>query len=157
DPETVIAYVWPTAAGEQPQIPVEDRPMLEVGDQGPDVRDMQSMIPDFSGEVDGDFGPITGQNVAAYQLSRGLEVDGIGGEETWGALYDNAEPLPSPPSTLTPEQQATIRNIAKTSRIADYSWEDRGVGPAGWVQGLALAFAQSYKKLNADDPAAMIM
>src|SRR5262249_42585050 len=87
----------------------------------------------------------------------GLEVDGICGQETWGALYDNVPPAPPPPNALTPEQQATIREIARNSRIADYSWEDRGVGPAGWVQGLALAFAQSYKKLNADDPAVIKM
>src|SRR5262245_35683284 len=56
DPDTVIALVWPTAAGEPPQIPVEDRPTLEEGDDGPHVVDLQSMLPHFTGEVDGDFG-----------------------------------------------------------------------------------------------------
>src|SRR5215471_5251465 len=83
DPDAVVALVWPTAAGDVPVIPVEDRPVLERGDSGPDVFDLQTMIPNFSGEVDGDFGPVTEDNVTRYQVSRGLEVDGVVGQETW--------------------------------------------------------------------------
>jgi len=161
DPETVIQYVWPVAAGDQPQVPVEDRPDLEEGDRGPDVVDMQSMIPFFTGEVDGDFGPTTEDNVLAYQWTRGLDVDGECGQQTWGALYDDAPavitpPVP-PPNPLTPQQQTRVKEIANNSRIAAYSWQDRGQAPTGYVQGMALAFAQTYLKLKAQHPAAMEM
>jgi len=161
DTDTVIAYVWPTAAGDQPQIPVQDRPLLEEGDEGPDVSDMQGMIPFFTGEIDGDFGPITKDNVLAYQFSRGLMVDGECGQQTWGALYTNKPsmitPPAPPPNPLTPDQQTAIKNIAVSSAIADYSWEDRGEAPTGYVQGMALSFAQTYLKLKAGHPAAIEM
>jgi len=160
DPETVIQYVWPIAAGEQPQIPVEDRPMLERGDTGPDVVDLQNMIPDFTGEVDGDFGSETEQNVVRYQTSRGLEVDGVVGQETWSALYADAPPLPPPappPGALTAEQQSDVKNIAKTSKIAKFSWPDRGVAPTGYVEGMALSFAQDVVRLKANHPTVVEM
>jgi hypothetical protein len=47
--------------------------------------------------------------------------------------------------------------IANESRIADYSWDARGVAPTGFVQGMALSFAQTYKKLKANHPAAIRM
>jgi uncharacterized protein (TIGR02594 family) len=160
DPETVIHYVWPVAAGDQPQIPVEDRPMLEEGDSGPDVFDLQSMIPNFTDTIDGDFGPATKENVVSYQYTRGLEVDGVVGQETWQALYDNKAPIPPPappPGALTAKQQSDIRNIAKTSHIAKYSWPDRGVAPSGYTQGMALAFAQDCVRLKARHPTVIEM
>jgi uncharacterized protein (TIGR02594 family) len=159
DPDDVIAYVWPKD-WPVPEIDVEDRPVLENGDSGPDVVDLQRMIPRFTGEIDGDFGDITEENVRRYQRTRGLEIDGIVGEKTWQALYDNKPPLPPPappPGALTNEQRAAIIKIARESWIADYDWEDRGRAPSGYTQGMALAFAQTYLKLKAGHPAAMEM
>lgn len=160
DPDTIIGLAWPVAGGEVPQIPVNDRPVLERGDDGPDVVDLQSMLPRFTGEIDGDFGPTTEENVSRYQASRGLETDGVVGNETWQALYDNMPPLPPPappPGALTYEQQAAIIKIANKSDIADYSWEERGSAPVGYTQGMALAFAQTYLKLQAKHSAAVEM
>jgi uncharacterized protein (TIGR02594 family) len=156
DEDTVIGYYWPKDA-DLPEVPVEDRPVLEQGDEGPDVVDLQMMIPNFTGEVDGDFGPTTKQNVTSYQSTRGLEVDGVVGQQTWQALYDEAPPLPPPPGALTVTQQQDIMEIANTSDIASYGWEGRGEAPKGWTQGMALAFAQSYKKLLANHPAVVEM
>ena len=140
-------------------VPIEDRPYLTRGDEGPHVLDMQRMIPRFTGGFDGDFGPTTEENVIRYQRTRGLFVDGECGDETWGALY--AHKLPEmpvpPPGALTPQQQAAIMAIANESRIADYAWEDRGVAPTGFTQGMALSFAQTLKKLRANHPAAVEM
>jgi hypothetical protein len=47
--------------------------------------------------------------------------------------------------------------IANESEIADYSWDDRGVAPSGFTQGMALSFAQTLKKLAAGHPAAIEM
>jgi hypothetical protein len=58
---------------------------------------------------------------------------------------------------LTVEQQEDIKDIAQNSRISHYSWEDRGTAPIGYIQGMALAFAQTYLKLKADHPAALEM
>jgi uncharacterized protein (TIGR02594 family) len=158
DPSTVIGYMW-VRGWEVPQVPVEDRPMLEEGDSGPDVSDLQRMIPNFTGVVDGDFGPQTEENVLRYQKSRNLEVDGIVGEETWGALYDEAPPVPPvpPPGALTVKQQTEIRHIVNNSDITSYEWEDRGEAPLGWTHGMALSFAQSYKKLKVNHPAVVEM
>lgn len=143
------------------RIPVEDRPTLQRGDEGQHVLDMQRMIPRFPGTFDGDFGSVTEDAVMNYQRSRGLVTDGICGQQTWGALYEHKLPVrppPPPPGALTIEQQAAIMRIANESRIADYSWEgDRGVAPTGFVQGMALSFAQTYKKLKANHPAAIRM
>lgn len=160
DPDAVVALVWPKAAGMPPQIPIEDRPILVKGDEGGDVVDLQRMLPHFTGELDGDFGSITQEAVVRYQTTRGLVGDGEVGEETWTALYENRPPLPPPappPGALTTQQQAAIIKIANESWIADYEWDDRGSAPKGYTQGMALAFAQTYKKLNADHPAAIEM
>jgi len=160
NPAEVVGLIWPTAAGDVPQIPVEDRPMLERGDSGPDVVDLQRMIPNFTDTIDGDFGPATEQNVLRYQASRGLEVDGIAGQETWTALYEDAEPIPlppPPPDALSVADRERIARLANDSDIAFYSWDDRGVAPTGYIQGMALAFAQTYLKLKAGHPAALDM
>jgi uncharacterized protein (TIGR02594 family) len=156
DPDTVVAVVWPRDAEPPPPIPVKDRPMLERGDSGPDVIDLQRMIPNFTDVVDGDFGPATEDNVLRYQETRGLEVDGIVGQETWNALYADKPPIPPPappPGALTLEQQTRIRRIASESAIASYSWRDRGQAPRGYTQGMALSFAQDYLRLIAEHPA----
>jgi peptidoglycan hydrolase-like protein with peptidoglycan-binding domain len=148
---------WP----DRPEdVPIEERPTLRQGDRGDDVLDMQRMIPQFSGTFDGDFGPVTYDNVVRYQRSRGLEADGICGPQTWEALYEHRLPVPPPPpppGALAPEQVATIMRLANESAIAGYSWDDRGVAPTGFTQGIALSFAQTYKKLKAGHPAAVEM
>jgi peptidoglycan hydrolase-like protein with peptidoglycan-binding domain len=156
-PERPPRPEWPN----RPEsVPIEDRPTLRRGDEGPHVLDMQRMIPRFTGEFDGDFGPTTEENVVRYQSTRGLDADGICGQQTWTALYDHKLPVPPPsppPGALTAEQQLAVMRIANESRIANYSWQDRGVAPTGWTQGMALAFAQTYKKLKAGHPAAVLM
>jgi peptidoglycan hydrolase-like protein with peptidoglycan-binding domain len=156
-PERPQRPQWP----DRPEsVPIDERPTLRQGDEGDDVLDMQRMIPRFSGEFDGDFGPTTYDNVVRYQRSRGLEADGICGPQTWDALYDHKLPVPPPPpppGALTPQQQMEITRIANESDIADYSWDDRGVAPTGFTQGMALSFAQTLKKLWANHPAAVEM
>lgn len=133
--------------------PVEDRPTLRRGSKGPDVTDLQDMLnwselnPGLI--VDGDFGPATETAVYAYQGSRGLTYDGIAGQQTWQSLYAKAPPLPAPPHALTTQEIKDITAIANNSAIRRYNWRNRGNAPQGYTQGMALAFAQSYRKLRA--------
>jgi len=140
-------------------IPVEQRPTLRLGDSGRDVVDLQRMLPRYDGAIDGDFGSITEDAVLEYQRSRGLDVDGIVGQQTWAALYANKRPVrPAvPPQILTGVEQETIKQIADDSMIADYDWEDRGLAPTGYTQGMALAFATTYKKFKVGHPAVIEM
>jgi hypothetical protein len=141
-------------------VPLEDRPVISKGDYGVDVEDLQKLLPRFEGDVDGDFGPITEDAVIEYQQSRGLDIDGVVGQQTWGALYEHKLPLPPPvppPHALTMREQEDIMDIANGSAIARYNWRDRGQAPRGYTQGMALAFAQSYKKFKVNHPAALEM
>ena len=132
---------------------MSDYPTLQEGDEGPLVTYMQSLLPH---SADGDFGPITKDEVEAYQKSRGLKVDGIVGEQTWDALENEAPPVrPEPlPGEMPVAMQKAIREIAKDSDIFGYGWKDRGVAPPGYTEGMALAFAQTYMKLKEGDSSA---
>jgi peptidoglycan hydrolase-like protein with peptidoglycan-binding domain len=127
------------------------RPTLMQGDDGPAVAYMQSLLPHSH---DGDFGPVTDGEVREFQRTRGLTVDGVVGPATWDALESHAPPvLPEIPSS----DIAAVMMIASMSAIADYSWHDRGEAPIGYVQGIALSFAQTYQRLRAGGPAATDM
>ena len=170
----LIGFYWPQGVALPPanrperpgrpenprDVPIDERPDLSRGDDGPDVMDLQILLPRFNGEIDGDFGPATEEAVLRYQRTRGLEADGVVGEQTWTALYERKLPLPPPeppPGALDYQQQAAIIRIARDSWIADYDWDQRGRAPIGFTQGMALAFAQTYLKLKAGHPAAVEM
>jgi peptidoglycan hydrolase-like protein with peptidoglycan-binding domain len=158
-------YTPPPGGGTTPpdnpyDVPLSQRPTISRGDHGQHVTDLQRMLPHFTGTVDGDFGPITEEAVLNYQRSRGLDVDGIVGPQTWGALYAHQPPLPPPappPGALSVKDQKAIMKIANDSWIASYDWRDRGQAPTGYTQGMALAFAQTYLKLKSGHPAAQDM
>jgi hypothetical protein len=125
--------------------------VLAEGDTGPAVAYMQSMLPHSH---DGDFGPITDDEVRNFQRTRGLASDGVVGPLTWDALESHAPPvLPEIPTS----DIAAIMMIASMSQIAGYSWGDRGYAPAGYTMGIAVAFAQSLVRLWDTDPAVMDM
>jgi hypothetical protein len=127
------------------------RPTLRQGDSGPAVAYMQTLLPHGH---DGDFGPITDEEVRSFQRSRGLPVTGIVDAATWQSLEAHERPVaPELPSS----DMAAIMLIASSSAIAGYSWHDRGVAPTGYIQGMALSFAQSYLRLLANHPAVVEM
>jgi len=141
-----------------------DKPLLKKGDEGPYVKELQqdlnAQLADCNLDVDGDFGSLTDTAVRNYQGSRGLDVDGMVGDQTWAALDSNAEPLPPPPGLpplLSNAAQSDIEDIAATSVIADYSWDDRGRAPIGYTTGVALAFANTYRQWQMGYPPAVDM
>jgi murein L,D-transpeptidase YcbB/YkuD len=62
---------------------------LKRGDQGDDVRQLQTALTDAGydlGKIDGDFGIMTQRAVVCFQFEHTLEVDGICGPKTRAAL-----------------------------------------------------------------------
>ena len=162
EPTHPIVEPPPTEQPDNPfDVPLADRPTLSRGDEGNDVRDLQTMLNWTElapGLVeDGDFGGATEDAVLAYQASRGLSYDGVCGPQTWEALYEQTPALPPPPHALTQAEIADICEIANASPIRHYSWKNRGTAPQGYTQGMALAFAQTVKKLFQSHPAAIDM
>ena len=61
---------------------------ISYGSSGSDVKKLQEVLNKngYSLDVDGKFGPKTQAAVKDYQKKKGLKVDGIVGEKTWGSL-----------------------------------------------------------------------
>ena len=61
---------------------------ISYGSSGSEVRELQTLLKNngYNLDVDGQFGPKTQAAVKAYQKANGLDVDGIVGTNTWGAL-----------------------------------------------------------------------
>ncbi len=75
-----------------------ERPLLRQNSRGDEVRTLQQALAraGFSpGPIDGEFGPKTLAAVRAFQRAKGLEVDGIVGPRTWGALLPSVSPAVS--------------------------------------------------------------
>lgn len=96
---------------EQPSEPADDKdvvtflPTLRRGSKGEYVKKLQKSLQKFgynlgSYGVDGDFGRATEAAVKAFQMDRGLKVDGVCGPATWAAL-DNPSPEPTPEPVVT--------------------------------------------------------
>ena len=74
---------------------LEGNPVLQVGDQGREVRRLQRALR-RAGEnvsIDGRFRQQTWVAVCSVQRARGLDVDGIAGPRTWAEL-PSAPPMP---------------------------------------------------------------
>lgn len=127
------------------------RPVLGDGDVGSQVVVLQQSL-GLPG--DGIFTMQTEQAVEDFQNIHGLDADGICGSQTWGALNSISPLPPYPPPMPQPFDQALLDSICATamaSPIAAYSWKDRGRAPAGYIKGMAVAFAYAYDRLMADD------
>jgi len=136
--------------------PPAQKPTLRKGDKGTYVKELQgslnSQLAGCNLVVDGDFGNLTDQAVRNFQKTRALDVDGICGPQTWGALDSEAPPVPPPPrppSTLSDADVARIIDIAKKSAIYRYNWSGRGVAPPGYTEGIAVAYAITHLQLQA--------
>lgn len=74
----------------------EYRKTLYYGTSGQDVRVVQQKLRNwgyYTGAIDGYYAAKTFQAVRQFQIKNGLKVDGIVGEETWGALGEPVKPV----------------------------------------------------------------
>ena len=67
---------------------------FQLGDQGTDVAEIQGQLSSLGYDVvaDGDFGPATVEAVKNFQASKGLDIDGKVGANTYTALFGKAMP-----------------------------------------------------------------
>jgi len=133
------------------------RPSLATGAYGHNVREVQEVL---NVTVDGDFGNMTKKAVEDFQRDSGLTIDGEVGPQTWAALDMEYDLTPYPPPIPPPFLPATISEIcdcAEASPVAQYSWNDRGRAPPGYIKGMALAYGQAYARLKLGDPIAWEM
>jgi len=91
--------------------------MLGRGSRGDGVRRVQEALLAAGYDLgpsgaDGDFGPATEGAVRAFQRDRSLEVDGVVGPQTEGALFGGATapPGPHPPSSPYPGRVLYLRH-----------------------------------------------
>jgi hypothetical protein len=135
-----------------------ERPVLSIGSIGSQVALVQRVLE--VEPIDGEFGEATADAVAAYQAGADLVSDGVVGPLTWDELENEFRLPPYPPALLEPLDPVTtdhIVTIARSSDIASYSWDDRGVAPPAYIAGMAVAFAMCLRKLLAFDSAALDM
>ncbi|MDR7193447.1 peptidoglycan-binding protein [Luteimonas terrae] len=105
-------------------------PTLERDDRGPAVADLQTRLAaaGFSpGTADGIFGARTESAVRSYQASRGIEVDGVVGPNTWAQL-NGAPAVETPPAAepVAPGEVAQVTDGPSNARIATLHPELRG-------------------------------
>ena len=133
-----------------------ERPRLKPGDTGDAVKEAQKLL---NVAVTGTFDAATEEALRAFQARTiGLEVDGLIGPYTWRALLaDHPPETAAKPVELSPDLIKIIAMLAASSPIARYSWQNRGVAPAGYIKGMAVTFAQVCQKWKAGDSAAHVM
>lgn len=69
---------------------------------------------------------------------------------------DEVEEGPLPPK-FPDKVIAQISQIASSSLIANYSWRDRGRAPPGYINGMAIAYAQAVVRFDDGDPVMLEM
>ena len=126
-----------------------ERRELKEGDSGADVAALQKVL---GIPADGDFGSVTKTQVEAFQVACAIKVDGVVGSETWEQVDALAARMLSGDTGISDALAAEIVKTASASALAKYSWRDRGTAPAGYIPGMALAFAvavREHQSLNA--------
>lgn len=89
-----IVNAMPALLQQTPSPLPPPRPVLRRGSTGQAVKSLQMALNSWGGArllVDGVFGPVTEAAVIRFQRAHGLVVDGVVGNQTWGALERYAD------------------------------------------------------------------
>ena len=75
-------------------VPSAEATAFQIGDQGNDVAEIQTALIRLGYDVvpDGSFGPGTAAAVRAFEISRGMDPDGLVGPVVYEALLGRAIP-----------------------------------------------------------------
>lgn len=105
------------------------RTTVQYGSQGDDVKTLQEYLNKNGANlvVDGNFGSLTQSAVKDYQKKNGLSVDGIVGDQTWGALLGNNA---SGNSGYTPTAAPTISPTPTAPKYDTSTWDESTKGSA---------------------------
>lgn len=110
---------------------------LRVGSSGQNVLTLQQKLREAGfnpGPLDGDFGPLTDRAVRAFQRARGLDVDGVAGPATAGALglsgFDAPPPRVDGTSPAVPPPNGT-----GTRTTQEFLWNALGQQGKAYVYG----------------------
>ena len=136
---------------------VAARSPVSNNSRGGAVSELQQALADAGfdpGPIDGDFGPQTRAAVVAFQQARGLEVDGVAGPQTWGALQ-GAAPVAAPsPGADQPQLTIGARGgavFALQQQLAAAGFDPGGVdGDFGPATRAAVLRFQSTNGLDVD-------
>lgn len=82
----------PSASGAGP---VSEHTLLGPGSHGPEVKQLQEQLKaqgKYDGPISGTFDQKTMDAVKSYQAAKGLQVDGLVGQQTWGSFSGNSYP-----------------------------------------------------------------
>jgi hypothetical protein len=123
------------------------RPLLELGDQGREVRRLQRGLRRTGEDVDVDglFRRRTWEAVCAVQRSRGLNVDGIAGRPTWAELPSGA-PMPVLRSGSRGDAVAQLQRV-----LADRAkgrWESVPLATTGEFDASTSAAVKAFQQWN---------
>lgn len=108
DNESFLVIDDDAAVTATPAATVEFSKNLARGSTGKAVKQVQELLTElgyYEGPISGNFMVHTFRAVKAFQQQNGLTVDGIIGETTWNAMFNNAEivmPDDTPKPTATP-------------------------------------------------------
>ena len=98
---------------------------LRIGSSGEDVLELQKKLNQtnygYNLDEDGSFGEKTLAAVKDYQQRSGLEVDGVVGTNTWGALTKANTPAATTPTTTPTTTQTTTQTT--TSNDSGFSYK----------------------------------
>lgn len=74
--------------------PVSSHTLLKRGSDGAEVKQLQAQLvaQGFLDKATGQFDADTDQAVRAYQKAKGLQVDGLVGQQTWGSFNGESNP-----------------------------------------------------------------
>ena len=100
---------------------------VSYGSQGSDVTELQKLLNNngYSLDVDGVYGAKTQAAVKDYQQKNNLAVDGIVGNNTWGALTKASTPAATTtPATSTQATKPDTQEKAKTFSYGEYKPND---------------------------------
>lgn len=104
--------------------PTTTTEQLQQGATGALVRTLQGLLNVHGGfnlATDGSFGPKTTQAVRAYQYAHALTVDGVVGNQTWGALNTAKRGLPYPGQQAVGSTGTSVREIQQELAYRGFS------------------------------------